>query len=162
MAEQVVRTARETQARDNDVRGLKERDPEEFRKYQWKPADALPMPKAPPGWIYRYVRKSIGADQDVNNFSRAMREGWVTVPLSDHPDMAISVNKSSENSGLIEVGALILCKLPIEIAEARKEYYAKMNAQQMIAVDNNLMRENDPRMPLFSEKKSEVSFGKGT
>lgn len=162
MAEpQVVRAPREAQARDNDVRGLQSRDPEEFRKYQWKPADALPMPKAPPGVVYRYVRKSIGAEQDVTNYSRALREGWEPVPLKDHPEMAISVNKSSENSGLIEVGALILCRLPEEIAEGRKRYYAQMNAQQMVAVDNNLMRENDPRMPLFSEKKSEVSFGKG-
>lgn len=157
----IDRTPREQQARDNDVRGLGERDPETFRKYQWKPAEALPMPKAPPGFHYRYIRKSIGADQDVGNFGRAMREGWVTVPLTDHPELATSVEASSKNSGLIEIGSLVLCKIPNEVVEARRAYYSQMNARQMEAVDHNLMRENDPRMPLFHDRESKVSFGKG-
>lgn len=161
MSEITSRSARENQTRDTQVRGLETRSPEEFRKFQWKPADALPMPQAPAGVTYRYIRKSIGADQDVNNYSRALREGWEPVPLSAHPEMAISVNPDAKNSGLIEVGALILCRLPVEVLRARQQYYANMNSQQMVAVDNNLMRENDPRMPLFSEKKSEVAFGKG-
>jgi hypothetical protein len=158
----VNRTPREVQTRDTEVRGLQERNPEEFRKYQWKPADALPMPKAPPGWHYRYIRKSIGAEQDVNNFGRAMREGWVTVPLADHPELVHSVDPNAKNSGLIEIGALVLCKLPVEVKQSRDAYYAQMNSRQMEAVDSNLMRENNPKMPLFNEKKTEVSFGKGT
>lgn len=157
-----TRTPREAQERDAAIRGLQERNPEDFRKYVWKPADALPMPKAPDGWHYRYVRKSIGADQDVSNFGRYMREGWVTVPLSDHPELATSINPDAKNSGLIEIGALILCKLPKETAQSRNAYFARMNAQQMESVDNNLMRESDPRMPLFNERKSEVTFGKGS
>lgn len=159
MAEATV-TARPT--RDAEQRGLQERNPEDFRKYQWASADALPMPKAPPGWHYRYVRKSIGGDQDVNNFGRYMREGWVTVPLADHPELATSINPDAKNSGLIEIGALILCKLPQEKADARNAYFAQMNKQQIESVDNNLMRENDPRMPLFNNRESKVSFGKGS
>lgn len=161
MPDAIVRTPRETTTRDTEVRGMQTRDPEEFRKFQWKPADALPMPTAPSGWTYRYIRKAIGAEQDINNFSRAMREGWQTVPLADHPEMEISVNKSSANSGLIEVGDLILCKRPVEVSTQRKSYYDQMNTQQMVAVNNNLMRENDPRMPLFKEHESKVQFGKG-
>jgi hypothetical protein len=153
---------RDTAARDTQVRGLQSRDPESFRKYQWKPAEALPMPKAPPGWHYRYVRKAIGAEQDVSNFGRYMREGWVTVPLSDHPELDTSVNPNAKNSGLIEIGDLILCKLPQEMADSRNAFFASMNKQQIDAVDNNLMRENDPRMPLFHERESKVSFGKGS
>lgn len=155
-------TATVRPTRDAEQRGLQERNPEDFRKHQWAPADALPMPKAPPGWHYRYVRKSIGGDQDVNNFGRYMREGWVTVPLADHPELATSINPDAKNSGLIEIGALILCKLPQETADSRNAYFARMNKQQMESVDNNLMRENDPRMPLFNERKSEVTFGKGS
>jgi hypothetical protein len=91
-----------------------------------------------------------------------MREGWVTVPLADHPELATSINPDAKNSGLIEIGALILCKIPQETAESRNAYFARMNKQQMESVDNNLMRENDPRMPLFNERKSEVTFGKGS
>jgi hypothetical protein len=156
------RTVRETQDRDSEVRGLKARDPEPFRKYEWKPADALPMPKAPDGWHYRYVRKSIEGDPDVNNFGRYMREGWVTVKLDEHPELATSVNPSAVNSGLIEIGALILCKIPKEVANSRNQYFAQVTNQQMESVDNNLMRENDPRMPLFNNRESKVSFGKGS
>jgi hypothetical protein len=161
MSETPVRVTREVNTREAAVRGMQSRDPEEFRKYQWKPADALPIPQAPEGVEYRYIRKSIGAEQDVNNFSTALREGWEPVPLSDHPEMRISVNASSANSGLIEVGALILCKRPVEKSRSRRAYYDHMNSQQMLAVDKNLMRENDPRMPLFTERESKVSFGKG-
>lgn len=163
MAEQqTVRTARDTQVRDNTVRGLQERNPEEFRKYQWKPAEALPMPVAPSGWHYRYIRKSIGAYQDVNNFGRAMREGWEPVPLSEHPEMAASVDPSAKGSGNIEIGALVLCRIPKEKVNARNQYYSDLTNRQMEAVDNNLMRENDPRMPLFSTRETKVTpFGKG-
>jgi len=162
MADQQVRTARDTQVRDNAVRGLQERNPEEFRKYQWKPAEALPMPKAPPGMHYRYIRKSIGAYQDVNNFGRAMREGWVPVPLADHPEMETSVDPSARSAGNIEIGALVLCKIPTEVIEARNKYFNDFSNRQMEAVDNNLMRENDPRMPLFNNRETKVTpFGKG-
>jgi len=162
MAEPAARTPRDTQNRDAAIRGLQERDPEGFRKHVWKPADALPMPEAPPGWHYRYVRKSIHGEPDVNNFGRYMREGWVTVPLTDHPELGTSINPDAKNSGLIEIGALILCKIPKETIDSRNEYFSKMNSQQMESVDNNLMRENDPRMPLFNNRESKVSFGKGS
>jgi hypothetical protein len=63
---------------------------------------------------------------------------------------------------MVEVGGLILCKAPAEHMAGRDEYYAKQNKDQMQAVNSNYMRENDPRMPVFSENKSEVSFGSGT
>lgn len=155
-----ARDTRDAVVRENVQRGMQERDTESFRN-SWKPADALPMPKAPDGWHYRYVRKSIGSTQDVNNFGKYMREGWETVPLADHPELASSINPDAKSSGLIEIGALILCKLPKERADARTAYFNNMTARQMDAVDNNLMRENDPRMPLFNSRDSKVSFGKG-
>jgi len=162
MSEPQTRTTREVSQRDNAVRGLQERNPEDFRKYQWKPADALPMPAAPPGMHYRYVRRSIRGEEDVNNFGRYMREGWVTVPLADHPELATSVDTNARNSGMIQIGDLILCKIPMEVKLARDAHFNNMNARQMEAVDNNLMRENDPRMPLFNNRESKVTFGKGS
>lgn len=163
MAEQqTTRVSRDVQSRDNAVRGMQERDAEEFRKHEWKPAEALPMPKAPDGVHYRYIRKSIGAYQDVNNFGRAMREGWVPVPLTEHPEMAASIDPSARTSGNIEIGALVLCRIPKEKIVARNKYYADFTNKQMEAVDKNLMRENDPRMPLFSNRETKVTpFGRG-
>jgi hypothetical protein len=157
----VDKTPREQQVREAAVRGLESRDPESFRK-AWKPAEALPMPKSPPGIRYRYIRKSIAGQPDVNNYGRAMREGWVPVPLKDHPELSTSVDPTSVASGNIEIGALILCKISQETIDQRTAYFNTMTARQMEAVDNNLMRENDPRMPLFSDRESKVSFGKGT
>lgn len=162
MANAEVRAPRDTVTRETEVRGMQEKDAESFRKFEWKPADALPMPKAPPGWHYRYIRKSIVGTPDVENFGRAMREGWVPVPLADHPELALSVDPTSKTSGNIEIGALVLCKLPVETKEARDRYYANFNARQIEAVDQNLMRDNNPKMPLFNERKTEVSFGKGS
>ncbi len=160
-AKEVDRTPRAQDKRETEIRGLNTRDPEPFRKHQWRPADALPMPKAPPGWHYRYIRRSIAGTPDVNNFGRAMREGWEPVPLKDHPELEMSVDPSSKNSGNIEIGALILCKMPVEMVQQRNEYYGRLANRQMEAVDNNLMKENDPRMPLYNERKTEVTFGKG-
>jgi hypothetical protein len=56
----------------------------------------------------------------------------------------------------------MLCKAPIELVEERNEYYNDQSTAQIQSVDNNLMRENDPRMPLFNERKTKVSFGNGT
>ena len=65
-------------------------------------------------------------------------------------------------SGLIEIGGLVLCKSTVENAVARKKYYEEQTQAQTQAVDQNFMRENDPRMPLFKESKSRVSFGSGS
>jgi hypothetical protein len=56
----------------------------------------------------------------------------------------------------------MLCKAPKEMIEERNAYYNDQAQAQMTSVDNSLMRENDPRMPLFNERKTKVTFGKGT
>jgi hypothetical protein len=68
---------------------------------------------------------------------------------------------NSKFSGNIEIGGLLLCKAPAELMKQRDEYYAKQAQSQLQSVDNNFMRLNDERMPLFSDKKTTVSFGKG-
>ena len=64
--------------------------------------------------------------------------------------------------GNIEVGGLLLCRIPEEFLKQRDEYYAQQNKAQMESVDNNFMKNSDPRMPLFAERKSTISFGKGS
>ena len=61
----------------------------------------------------------------------------------------------------IEIGGLLLCKTPLEFVQQRNDHISKQTAMQIEAVDNNLMRQSDARMPIFKEGKSEVSFGKG-
>ena len=73
--------------------------------------------------------------------------------------VAIEQERFKDN---IVIGGLMLCKAPREMVEERNEYYSGQAKAQMSSVDNNLMRENDPRMPLFNERKTRVTFGNGT
>jgi len=146
-----TRTNREMQTRDIDS-----------RKKLWQPADLLPTPNPQEGYEFRWVRKSTTGQADPTNTSRSFREGWEPCRLEDHPELALSVDVDAKNSGIVEVGGLILCKMPAEMVIARNAYYNKHTAAQMESVDSGLMRENDPRMPLFKDSKSSVSFGRGS
>ena len=127
----------------------------------WKPADLLPEPTRQEGWEYKWIRKSVLGVSDPTNMSRSMREGWEPCRLEDHPEMHLAVDNEAKNSGLIEVGGLILCKIPQDMFNQRQEYYQKQAQGQMESVDAQVERENDPRMPLFKERNSKVTFGRG-
>jgi len=127
----------------------------------WKPADLLPEPTRQPGWEYKWIRKSMMGVADPTNVSRSMREGWETCRAEDHPELMLSVDADAKNSGLIEIGGLILCKIPQEMFDQRQRYYQDQANGQMESVDAQIDRENDPRMPIFKEKQSKVTFGNG-
>jgi hypothetical protein len=71
------------------------------------------------------------------------------------------VDPNSRFKDNVEVAGLLLCKMPEEFVQQRSQHFTKMNQDQVESVDNNFMRENDPRMPLYRERKSSTSFGKG-
>jgi hypothetical protein len=79
----------------------------------------------------------------------------------DHPEIFLSSIENERFKDNVVIGGLLLCKAPVELVEERNAYYANQTKSQMVAVDQNLMRENDPRMPLFNERKTTVTFGKG-
>lgn len=132
-----------------------------FRAEQWAPAGLLPEFTKKPGWAYRWIRTSMAGQADAMNVSSKMREGWEPVKLADHPEMQLFADKDARFKDCVEVGGLLLCKTPEEFVEQRNAYYTKQSQNQSDAVDNNFMKENDARMPLFKERASKVSFGKG-
>ncbi len=141
-------------------RELQSRD--EFqRPDSWQPASLLPEFKKVPGWAYRWIRTSVMNEADNLNVSAKMREGWEPVKLADHPEMKLMVDQNSRFKEGVEIGGLLLCKIPQEFVDQRKAHYAKQAQQQADEVDNSFMKQSDARMPLFSEKKSTTSFGKG-
>jgi hypothetical protein len=89
--------------------------------------------------------------------SLQIREGWEPVRAVDHPELKLNANENGE----VQMGGLLLCKMPHKKVEARNDYYQRQAEGWMQSVDNNLMRQSDPRMPLFNERKSATSFGKG-
>lgn len=144
-----AREPRETQTRENTE-----------RKKPWRPASRVPTPDPQDGYSYRYVRTSVLGQADNTNVSAKFREGWEPVRAEDHPELMVQSDIDSRFPGNVEVGGLLLCKTSKENVESRKEYYAEMNKRQMESVDNNFMRENDPRMPLLRpEKRTKTSFG---
>ncbi len=132
------------------------------RPKQWMPPELLPEPDKEPGYKYRWIRVSLLNNADPRNISKAMREGYEPVKMEEQPKFKLLIDPNSRFNGNIEIGGLLLCKTPEEFVEQRAKYYDDLTRQQTEAVDNNLMRQSDPRMPLFKESKSSASFGKGT
>src|SRR6056300_769177 len=102
MAEQ--RTPRSEDIRENETR----------KSDAWTPASVLPVPAEKDGWVFRWIRTSVLGHSDNTNVSQKMREGWVPVKASDHPEMQVMSDVDSRFEGNIEVGGLLLCKAPKE------------------------------------------------
>jgi hypothetical protein len=131
------------------------------RPKQWANPELLPEPDRQPGYAYRWIRVSTLNQADPRNLSGKLREGWEPVGVEEQPKFQLLVDPNSRFKDNIEIGGLLLCKTPEEFVDQRNKHYQTQANNQMDAVDNNLMRQNDPRMPLFNEKKSSVTFGKG-
>jgi len=132
------------------------------RPTKWMPPQLLPDPLPEEGYAFRWIRVSTLNKDDPTNLSSKLREGWEPVKASDHPEIRLFGSSNGQFADSVVVGGLMLCKTPVEFTEQRDEYYRQQADNQMNSVDNTYMRENDPRMPLFKERNSKVSFGKGT
>jgi hypothetical protein len=132
------------------------------RKKAWSRPEVLPSPNPEPGYEFHWVRVSTQGLVDATNVSSKLREGWEPVKASDHPEITIVAIEQERFKDNVVIGGLMLCKAPKEMVEERNTYYNDQAQAQMHSVDNNLMRENDPRMPLFNERKTKVTFGNGT
>jgi hypothetical protein len=153
-----------TNVADNRVsaeRAPRETRADAERPKVWQPASTLPEPDKQAGYAYRWVRVASMGQNDPRNISSKLREGWEPVSIKEQPQFQMLVDPDSRFKDNIEVAGLLLCKAPEELMRQRKEYFAAKNQSQMDSVDNNFMRENDARMPLFREKRSTTSFGKG-
>jgi hypothetical protein len=130
------------------------------RTKSWVRPELLPSPTPEPGFVYHWVRLSTRGTADATNVSSKLREGWEPVRAVDHPEIVLTGVESERFKDNIVMGGLMLCKAPVEMVEERNEYYRSMAKSQMASVNNNFMRENDPRMPLFNEQSTKVTFGK--
>ena len=148
---------------------MAERNPRELetrataeRPKQWMLPQLLPDPDPEEGYAFRWIRVSTLGTNDPINVSSKLREGWEPVKASDHPEIQLGGGASGRFPDSIEVGGLLLCKTPQEFVVQRNAHFQRQTDGQMQSVDNAYMRDNDPRMPLFRERKSEVSFGRGS
>jgi len=139
-----TRESRDLSSRDKNVRAV------------YVPSSTLPDPTPEPGYTYRWIATHVLGQSDPTNVSRKLRDGWVPVKAEDHPEMMLVGN---EKTGNLEIGGLMLCKMPSDRVEAMSDYYNDQARTQMESVDNTFLRQNDPRMPLFSERKSSITRG---
>ena len=131
------------------------------RPTAWAQPELLPEPDKQAGFDYRWIRVATLNQADPRNLSAKMREGWEPVRIEEQPQFQLLVDPSSRYKDNIEIGGLLLCKTPSEFVDQRNKFYTDQADNQMVAVDNTLMRQSDPRMPIFNERKSTTSFGKG-
>lgn len=146
MAEKDARTPRDLVSREKEARAV------------YQPPSLLPDPNPEPGYGFRWIATHVLGQADPTNVSKKLRDGWEPVKAADHPELMLAGNAKTGN---VEIGGLMLCKAPIEQIRARDEYYAQQAQNQMTSVDNNFLRNNDPRMPLFSDRKSTSTRGSG-
>jgi hypothetical protein len=129
------------------------------RPKRWMPPALLPDPEPEEGYAFRWIRLSTLNNPDPVNISTKLREGWEPVKASEQPKLRLISNPNGRFPDGIEVGGLLLCKTPVEFTHQRDEYYQNQANTQMESVDNNYMRQSDPRMPVFKERSSKVTLG---
>ena len=126
----------------------------------WVPPSSLDAPPAPDGFRYRWIRAESVGFQDTKNITGRIREGYELVRAeevenaSDYP-----VLEEGKYKGVIGVGGLLLAKVPIEIAKQRQDYMTRRHEDRNDAVENDLMKEQDKRMPINVDRQSRVTFG---
>jgi hypothetical protein len=148
------RTSRTTVTREKQI-----------RRKPWTPPSTLDAPPAPEGYTHRWIRESIMGFDDKKNLSARLREGFELVRADEYPDFEAPTVQDGKHAGVIGVGGLILARFPLESKAERQEYFQNMTRDQMKAVDNDMMREQHPSMPILKpERQSRVTFGgnKGT
>ena len=132
------------------------------RPTSWQAPETLPSPYPREGITHRWVRTSMLGVPDVQNISGKLREGYEPCKAEDYPEMMMHASTEGRFMGNIEVGGLVLCSIPSEFLKQRDAHFSKINKATMESVDNNFMKDSDPRMSKFSEKSTKVTFGSGT
>ena len=126
----------------------------------WVPPSSLDAPPAPDGFRYRWIRAETVGFQDTKNVTGRLREGYELVRAEEVENASDDpVVDEGKYQGVIGVGGLLLAKVPVEIAKQRQDYMTQRHEERSEAVSNDLMREQDSRMPINVERQSRVTFG---
>jgi len=143
-----VRTPRSSATRDKET-----------RRKPWAPPSRLDAPEPRAGYVHRWIRVSMRGEEDKMNVNTKLREGWEPVRKDEYPDYEAPTIDDGRYEGVIGQGGLMLCRIPVETANERSEYYGLRTREQMVAVDQDLMKEQHPSMPIHNDRRSRVSFG---
>jgi hypothetical protein len=131
----------------------------EARTKVWTPPSSLDAPPAPNGYRHRWVRVESMGFQDTKNVAGRLRSGYEMVRADEYPDLDYPVVEDGKYKGVIGVGGLVLTRVPEEIAKSRSDYFAQQGKDQDLAVENDLMKEQHPSMPINQDRQTRVTFG---
>ena len=129
-----IRTKRKAESREVSM-----------RPQSWRPPEALPSPDERPGWKHRWIRVSMLGAADAKNISSSFREGYEPVKAEEYPELMMHAVEEGRFKGGVEVGGLVLCRIPEEFLVQRAKYYEAQNKANMESVDNTFMKDNHPR-----------------
>ena len=130
------------------------------RKRVWQRPSSLDAPPAPDGYIHRWIRAEVRGYEDTKNVINRLREGYELVRADEYPDWQLPTIEDGKNAGVIGVGGLLLARIPEELIAQRNEYYKGLTDDQMQAVDNDLLKDAHPSMPISKpDRQSRVTFG---
>jgi hypothetical protein len=129
------------------------------RRKPWAPPSRLDAPEPPEGYKHRWIRTSLRGEDDKGNVFNRLREGYEPVRADEYPDFHASTIEDGKHAGVIGTGGLMLARIPIETAQQRSAYYGTQTREQMVAVDEDLMKDEHPSMPIQNKRQSRVSFG---
>ena len=128
------------------------------RRKPWAPPSSLDAPPAPDGFKHRWIRAEVMGIDDNKNLSSRLREGFELVRAdsgTQYPTI-----QEVKYKGVIGVGGLLLARIPVEIVEERMDYFAQQTQDKETAINNDLLKEEHPSMPISKpDRQSRVTFG---
>ena len=129
------------------------------QKKVWTPPSSSDAPPAPDGYKHRWIRaESMGFD-DSSNMSAKLRSGFELVRADEYSEVDYPTVQDGKYKGVIGVGGLLLARIPNEVVKSREEYFKKQTQDRNDAIDNDLMKEQHPSMPINNDRQTRVTFG---
>ena len=128
------------------------------RRKPWAPPSSLEAPPAPDGFKHRWIRAEVMGLDDNKNLSSRLREGFELV-RADSGTQYPTIQEGKYN-GVIGVGGLLLARIPVEIVQERMDYFAQQTQDKETAIQNDLLKEEHPSMPISKpDRQRRVTFG---
>lgn len=127
------------------------------RKRSWVRPSVLPEIEPRDGWVHKWVRTDYRGISDKKNYGSALREGWEPIDLADYPELQ-SYSEGRE-TGHVEVGGLIACRIPAEIAAERNDSYRTQAVKQEQDAEAHYMRDEGELIKKVANNSRRVVFG---
>ena len=129
------------------------------KKTVWTPPSSLDAPPAPDGYHHRWIRAETMGFDDTKNMSGKLRSGYELVRADEYPDTDYPTINDGKYQGVIGVGGLLLARISTELVKSRKEYFDNLTRQKDEAIENDLLKEQHPGMPIDHDRQTRVTFG---